>query len=127
MADSPLMQAARPLVAQAEARRRAGWVAAQKRAQAFRNAPAGGKVRHGGSMSIQDYVRGCAAEGAEAMEPRSGCMRDMVKRFPWMGDPHDQFQPEFKATSFFRDGKWWRRGPDGDWIAEDPPRRDWSK
>ena len=78
-------------------------------------------------MSVQDYVRGCAAEGAEAMEPRSSYMRDMVKRFPWMGDPHDQFQPEFKATSFFRDGKWWRRGPDGDWIAEDPPRRDWSK
>jgi len=58
-----------------------------------------------------------AAEGPEVLSNAAeGYWRDMGKRYPWLANG-DSGRTGRRATSIFRDGKWWKRAG-GKWIPE---------
>ena len=62
-----------------------------------------------------------AAEGPEVLSSAAdGYWRDMGKRYPWLANGEDSGRTVLKATSIFRDGKWWKR-VGGKWV-EAPPK-----
>jgi len=62
-----------------------------------------------------------AAEGTEVLSSAAdGYWRDMGKRYPWLANGEDSGRTGLKATSIFRDGKWWKR-VGGKWV-EAPPK-----
>ena len=59
-----------------------------------------------------------AAEGPEVLSSAAdGYWRDMGKRYPWLANGKDSGRTGLKATSIFRDGKWWKR-VGGKWVVE---------
>ncbi|HPA83147.1 MAG TPA: hypothetical protein PLS95_20180 [Thermoanaerobaculales bacterium] len=58
-----------------------------------------------------------AAEGPEALSNAAdGYWRDLGKRYPWLAGG-DSGRTGRRATSIFRDGKWWKR-VGGKWVPE---------
>ncbi len=98
-----------PVVAASNARARRDWAAAERAAADGRRAGAG---REGFRLSHRipraSFLRAMAQEGREALQPGSSYMRDMERRIPWLGDPHDRPPPAHRPNLFFRDGRWLR-------------------
>lgn len=75
-----------------------------------------------GRAALMNAVRN---EGREVLTPAAeGYWRDMGKRHPHLAAGMDMGRRSLKATSKFRDGRWWKR-VDGEWVAEAPVRRKW--
>lgn len=72
-----------------------------------------------------------AAEGTEVLSSAAdGYWRDMGKRYPWLANGEDSGRTGLKATSIFRDGKWWKR-VGGKWVPElraaEGANQDWTQ
>ena len=109
MADSPHLAAARLVAQEHNAALGRGVEKMQRAAQLRRGAPRG-RIPHY-QMDAAVYWNGVAQNGIEAMRPGSDFMRDMQRRHPWIGDPHDAPGSAFRPNLFFRGGVWFRRIP----------------
>ena len=81
----------------------------QRAAQARRGAPKGAIPHY--QMDSAVYWNGVMHEGLDAMRPGSDYMKDMQRRHPWIGDPHDAPGSAHRPNLVFRQGRWWRRVP----------------
>jgi len=81
----------------------------QRAAEARRGAPKGAIPHY--QMDGAVYWNGVMHEGLDAMRPGSDYMKDMQRRHPWIGDPHDAPGSAHKPNLVFRQGRWWRRVP----------------
>ena len=87
---------------------RAGWDAARRLAKRRQNEPKGRFAHYHSPTDI--FWQGVRnGGGLDAMRPSSDYFKDMVRRHPELGDPHDVQPSPHKATLFFVDGKWVRR------------------
>lgn len=86
---------------------RAGWDAARRMARRRRDEPKGAFPHY--HIPTDIFWQGVAnGGGLDAMRPSSDYFKDMVRRHPELGDPHDLQGSGLKPTLFFRDGKWYR-------------------
>ena len=93
--------------AERRARVRAGWDAARRMAKKRQNEPKGRFAHY--HIPTDLFWQGVRnGGGLDAMRPSSDYFRDMVRRHPELGDPHDKQGSGLKPTLFFRDGKWYR-------------------
>ena len=87
---------------------RAGWEAARRLAKRRQNEPKGRFAHY--HIPTDIFWQGVQnGGGLDAMRPSSDYFKDMVRRHPELGDPHDIQPSPHKATLFFVDGKWVRR------------------
>lgn len=76
-----------------------------------------------GRAALMNAVR---QEGRDVLsQAGDGYWRDMGKRYPWMAAGMDKGRRALKATSIFRDGKWYKRVAGGQWVEEKTVRRVW--
>jgi len=95
------------LEAERRSRVRAGWDAARRMAKRRRDEPKGSCPHY--HIPTDIFWQGVRnGGGLDAMRPSSDYFRDMVRRHPELGDPHDLQGSGLKPTLFFRDGKWYR-------------------
>jgi hypothetical protein len=95
------------LEAERRSRVRAGWEAARRMAKKRQNEPKGRFAHY--HIPTDIFWQGVRnGGGLDAMRPSSDYFRDMVRRHPELGDPHDLQGSGLKPTLFFRDGKWYR-------------------
>ncbi len=102
-------EAARLVAEEHAAALRAGVERMQRAAQARRGAPKGAFPHY--QMDGAVYWNGVMHEGLDAMRPGSDYMRDMQRRHPWIGDPHDAPPSPHRPNLIYRHGRWWRRIP----------------
>ena len=102
-------EAARLVAEEHAAALRAGVEKMQRAAQARRGAPKGAFPHY--QMDGAVYWNGVMHEGLDAMRPGSDYMRDMQRRHPWIGDPHDAPPSPHRPNLIYRHGRWWRRIP----------------
>ena len=99
--------AAMMLEGERRSRVRAGWEAARRMAKQRQNEPKGRCAHY--HIPTDIFWQGVRnGGGLDAMRPSSDYFRDMVRRHPELGDPHDLQGSGLKPTLFFRDGKWYR-------------------
>lgn len=99
--------AAKMMEQQRRERVRAGWDAARRMARRRRDEPKGAWPHY--HIPTDIFWQGVAnGGGLDAMRPSSDYFKDMVRRHPELGDPHDLQGSGLKPTLFFRDGKWYR-------------------
>ena len=90
-----------------QGRVRAGWDAARRMAKKRQNEPKGRFAHY--HIPTDIFWQGVQnGGGLDAMRPSSDYFKDMVRRHPELGDPHDLQGSGLKPTLFFRDGKWYR-------------------
>jgi hypothetical protein len=95
------------LEAERRSRVRAGWESARRMAKQRQNDPKGRCAHY--HIPTDIFWQGVRnGGGLDAMRPSSDYFRDMVRRHPELGDPHDLQGSGLKPTLFFRDGKWYR-------------------
>ena len=106
-----------------------------------KSSPAGSRVgrtgRHSLTVGKAAYFNAMRTEGQDvATSAGDGYWRDMVRRYPHLrgGGVYDSDAVSAngevtrlgRVTQRFRDGRWWRRAPDGSWAPAPAPRRDWA-
>lgn len=90
-----------------QGRVRAGWDAARRMAKRRQNEPKGRFAHY--HIPTDIFWQGVQnGGGLDAMRPSSDYFKDMVRRHPELGDPHDLQGSGLKPTLFFRDGRWFR-------------------
>jgi hypothetical protein len=94
-------------------------LAAAKRADALANRERGGADHRISPVALANAVR---TEGAEVLTPEAaGYWRDMAERHPHLRGKSYASSPARRAALIYRDGKWWRRGADGQYRLEPAP------
>ena len=90
------------------ARVRRGWEMARRMAKKRENEPKGAFPHyHIPNDIFWQGVRN--GGGLDAMRPGSRYFKDMMRRHPELGDPHDRQGSGLKATAFFVEGVGWVR------------------
>lgn len=91
-----------------QGRVRAGWDAARRMAKKRQNEPKGRFAHY--HIPTDIFWQGVQnGGGLDAMRPSSDYFKDMVRRHPELGDPHDIQPSPLKATATFVPGVGWVR------------------
>lgn len=108
------------------ARVRRGWEMARRMAKKREDEPKGAFPHY--HIPTDIFWQGVQnGGGLDAMRPSSDYFKDMVRRHPELGDPHDKQGSRLKPTHYFRNGKWYRedgteepKKPGLPWWCEEP-------
>lgn len=90
----------------------------------------GGRVGRTGRVALRvgqaAYMRALATEGMAAVKSDE-YWNDNARRYPHLRNDVYDGRRHGRATQVFKNGKWMTKNENGEWVAQDPPRRDWSQ